>query len=681
MGLFETLANWNPFSSRIVVPEPDVDLDVLAASAEREMLASLYPGLSVEAARRAEREMLAIPPPIDVRKTPRRPGHYEEPRELPYFGSSFNRPIQCMTNWNPQLARQAIDASDAGNFGLSALWMEEMLRDDAVSHGYKTRSGRLFGLPPRVVPAQRDGRPRRGAERAARLWRKYQRLIFPMGCKKEIMKYLYFKNFSICSIAWLNVPNDGEIEGPPYWRIPQFKPWHPYFIIFVPSMDDQDGGAGGQQANGHYQIITYNEGTVDLIGENAPGRGRWVIFQGAGMRPWLDGLDRPLTSPTMRRMYTRRDHARFEERHGLPIMKVKYPTYFGGENKEWQAFDRSLRTLGSEGLLMCPRDKDKPEAGVDVDFVGPPNAAAVTSFVESKKEEDRDIYTLWLGQSLTTEAGQDGGSHAAVLGMERRIDDKAREDAFLISDAEIEWYTTKNGEMRWRMMPGDGAIREQVGRFFSYYNFGDPDLAPHDMIDGTPQEDRRAAAELAKDVNQANLYKAQTLMAVGKVIEQFEKASQEIDAQFVLEQMNIYLKRPDEEEDANPGLSSVLAGIAKDGNFEEIDFRPAKGVRLACARAVRWIVEGYNAPISALGQVQALLLSKGKPWTPQALAAAHAWFAANPTTPAGMEGRLLWDAHGGDAGRAQVVELYQRMQQADARTTRLLSALTEEDGR
>jgi len=660
MGLFDRL---NPFASRpLIVPAESMparlSLDEAAAMAERQI------------------QQLAILPPVDVERTPRRPGQYEEPRQVPYLGSAFYA-TKCMTAWTVKDARAALDALDAGNFGQAGLMMEEMLRDDAVYHGYRTRAGRYFGLPQRYLPAQRDGNERRGGRRAARIWAKNQRLIFPQGARREIYKYLLFFNFAICSVQWITVKNM-EGDDPPYWRLPQFKAWHPYFIRFITSLDEtQYGGVGGDQASGHYQVITYNMGTVDLYGDNAPGRGRWVIFQGAGSRPWQDALIRPLTSPWLRRVYTRRDHGRFEEKHGLPATLIEYPFYLGGESPEFLEFQRNCETMGAEGVYMLPKDKENERAGVNVRFDGPPNSTAVTSFVESKKEEDRDIYTLFLGQTLTTEAGQDGGSHAAVLGMERRIDEKTRDDSQLMGDAEIEWYTTKDGDLAWHMVPGDGPIREQIGRFYAWYNFGDPDLPPHDFIDATPQADRKAMAEVGAIQARISHSKALAVKDMAVAIEKLETMNLVPEPAFLFDQINIQLIRPDDEENANPGLSRALAGIAKDGAFAGIDFAPTAEVRAACLRALRWLLDGYGN-LSMLERVRVRHLATGKPWTPDGLVKARAFFAANEKPAEGMEGQLLWDAWGGDAGRAQVLTLYKEMERADGHTTRLLAALTEE---
>ncbi len=433
---------------------------------------------------------LEVRPPPDVAKFAKRPPHAPEPVQLPYIGGQVN-PTESCTGWTVPRVRLAIEAHDAGNFQQTGLLMEAMLQDDAVYHGYHQRVSGVDTLPQRFVPSKK-----RGGKRAARIWAKYQRLIFPSG-RRELWRYLYFHGFCLCSIQWIKVPNvDGD--GPPFWTIPQFKAWHPFFLNFIPTFQpDEYAGFGGDQAGGYFQVITYNQATLRLVNELAPGNGQWVMFTVGGARPWYDGIVRPLWSPWLRRVYTRRDHARFEEKHGLPVTVIKFPTYMGGENKDFMSFQRDeFLRQGSEGLFFAPQDVTNPNAGMDIELKGPPNAAAVTSFVESKKEEDNDIYTLWLGQSLTTAAGENGGSHAAVLGMERRIDQLKREDAMWVSDAQIEWFDTVDGDRRWHMVPSDGPIREQVGKFFAYYNFGDPELAPYDFVDATPQEDRVRAAEL-----------------------------------------------------------------------------------------------------------------------------------------------------------------------------------------
>lgn len=485
------------------------------------------------------REELAITPPLDVREVAPQPRPGEEYHQLPYLSMwpTFGDPT-----WKPPQARKAINAMDAGDFQMAGLLMEELLKDDAQYHGLRTRQMKVIGLPRRIVPSKR-----RGGKRAARLFAQYQGLVFPPGIVREILKYLYHFRFTICEIVDVKVQNpDGT---PPFWHIPQLKPWHPSFIFWRPNLGNENAMWGGDQIGGNYVLVT-RDGILDLVGENAPGAGRFVLINAGGSRPWLDGILRPAWQPVLRRFYTRRDHARFEERHALGIVKVKYPTYMGGESNEWKAFQQSLRTMGSNGVIMCPRDREKPEVGVDAEFIGPPNAAALQSFDLSKKEQDLDIYTLWLAQSLTTAAGQNGGSHAALLGMERKEDELARDDSTAISDAQIEWYVDDEQQQeRWRMVPADGPLREQVWRYFAYYNFGDPNVAPYVLWDATPQIQRKDAEELKKTRAATQQLRALAAQQLGNAIANLTDAKQDFDGDYLFEQVGLYLKRPIEDPD------------------------------------------------------------------------------------------------------------------------------------
>ena len=517
-------------------------LELMAQQPARELVATPAAPSIMELIGNPDQE-LAIEPPLDVREVAPKPKEGEH-HQLPFL--SLWPTFMGDPTWKPPEARKAIAALDAGDFQMAGLLMEELLKDDAQYHGLRTRTMKVMNLKRRILDSRR-----RGGKRAGRLFRQYQNLIFPAGIIREMLKYLYHFRFVILEIVYVKVRNSDAAEGaPPYWTIPQLKPWHPSFIFWRPNLGNEDALWGGDQIGGNYVLIT-RDGPLDLVGENAPGAGRFVLINAGGTRPWLDGMIRPSWHPVLRRVYTRRDHAKFEERHALGIVKVKYPTYMGGESNEWKAFQQSLRTMGSNGVIMCPRDRENPETGVDADFIGPPNAAALHSFDLSKKEQDNDIYTLWLGQSLTTAAGENGGSHAAVLGMERKEDELARDDSMAISDAQIDWFVDEEFAIeRWRMIPADGALREQVWRFFAYYNFGDPDLAPYVIWDATPDEKRLEAENLRKVRAQVQQSRALAAQQLGNAISDLRDGKVEHDPAYMFEQIGLRLTRPPED-DAN----------------------------------------------------------------------------------------------------------------------------------
>jgi len=567
----EFLGAINPFAP----PEPRIDLDAIVPGSAaipvsygeamqlmvRPPAAEPYaggsmqedPGEALMALFQEPGALHAIEPPLDVKDARPKPAEGEY-RQLPYL--SMWPTFGDQPTWKPPLARKAINAMDAGDFQMAGLLMEELQKDDANYHGLRTRTINLFTLKQRIIPSKR-----RGGKRAARIFAQHRNIIFPTGVLREAMKYLYHFRFAILEIVNVKVRNpDGD---PPYWDIPQLKAWHPSFIYWRTNFGSELAQYGGDQNGGNYVIIT-QDGPVDLVGENAPGAGRFVMLNAGGSRPWLDGMIRPLWNPVLRRIYTRVFHARFEERHSLGIIKVRFPTYMGGESADWKHFQESLRTMGSNGVLMCPRDKENPETGIDADFIGPPNAAALQSFDLSKKEQDLDIYTLWLAQSLTTAAGENGGSHAAVIGQGGKEDTLARDDSLTISDAQIEWYPSPeevdNGAERWHMVPSDGPLRTQVWRYFAYHNFGDPDLAPYFLFDATPDEQRKEAADLKKTAAQTQQSRALAAQQMGNAIADLQKyKTVQYDPAHMFKQIGITLMPEPEDLDPHDDIGVMRA--------------------------------------------------------------------------------------------------------------------------
>lgn len=443
---------------------------------------------------RAPAGQTAILPTQDPRRLGGHRPDLTEHQQWPFVAYSL---VQAATGWTVPAARQAIDELDVGKFGNASLMMEETLRDDAVFHGYRTRQMGFLSAPERIMPAHGK------AHRPSLLLQAYRNTVFPPGVWQDIHRFLLFFRFAICQIVWLKVPNpDGS---PPFWFIPQLKPWHPGHIWYQQTYTTE----GGDLAGGCFVVNTLDEGPIELRdkrregGRNdAPGGGRFVLFSpGGALLPWRSALIRAVWRPWMRRSYTQRDHARYEERHGLPILKIRYPSYWGGESKEFQAFENSVANLGSGGVINCPQDASAPGpngAGIDLDLL---EAKAQTwgSFVASKTEEDNDIYTVFLAQSLTTAAGENGGSHAAVKGLLRVPDELRRDDALATGDVQMEWFDDPTYGQRWRLIPGSGPLRDQMTRYFAYYNFGDPDLAPYIYRDATPPDDRLLAEQIRKE--------------------------------------------------------------------------------------------------------------------------------------------------------------------------------------
>ncbi len=195
--------------------------------------------------------------------------------------------------------------------------------------------------------------------------------------------------------------------------------------------------------------------------------------------------------PWMTRQYAIRDFARFCEVHGMPIVKAKVPAV--GDPIQKQRFQSSLRSLGSESVVMLPQGVDGITASYDLELL----EALDTSwkaFPEILATCDMSIILPILGQNLTTEiAGDTGGSFAAVKG---HSDVK---DSVLVGD---------NASFREDIYNG-------LARPFALFNFDDPDAAP------VTDWDVDSVVDLAK-LSQASL-------AFATACEQLSRAGVEFD--------------------------------------------------------------------------------------------------------------------------------------------------------
>ncbi len=503
------------------------------------------------------RTALAIQPADPATAGPAPPqGEFQQ---VPWLSTPM---IGAGSRWTVADGMAAIQALDAGNFNRAGLLMDETLCDDAVYHGDRTRSLAISNLPQRFIPAKGHA-----GRRAARLLEKHWRLVMPPGTLKTILRYSLFMGFCLCEIVWLEVP-DPEGPGGVLW-VPQLKPWHPAWLQYVQALRSGGGDPGGGvwQVNTQGRIVDgrlQGASQVELSGSDRPGGGKWVLFSyGGALYPWKSAMVRALWQVFFRRLFTRRDHARYEERHGLPWLGVEYPVGWGGESPEWKAFMAALFNMGSSPILRLPQSADG-KGGMKASLIEA-KAQSYGSFASSKKEQDNDIYTLFLGQSISTAAGENGGSHAAMQGGRAMLAELEREDAVALSDAKIEYLDPEAAQTgsqlrealaagdparlralkpagRWRVVPAEGALREQVWRYFALWNFDDQEAAPYWLLDATPAEDM-AAAEKARGE------RAKTVLDIARALTAFDKAGvlDKVDVPRLLEAAGVPLREGGEQ--------------------------------------------------------------------------------------------------------------------------------------
>jgi hypothetical protein len=369
-------------------------------------------------------------------------------------------PITSFTgNWSIQAIRSALQDHRLGMFDQPAQLCDSIFADDRVQATLGSRTGGLF--------AQRMRWSRRGGSKAivkaARdMWRK----AAPQSVLSELMRWAVMLGFAIAEIVW-----DTSVTP---WQ-PYLKPWHPMFVLYRWDLRV-------------YQIIT-QQGPVAVT----PGTGKWVLFTPHGAyRGWLQGSVRSTSDKWFIKQLAWRDWARFNERHGLPIIKAMVPA--AGDPKQKQNFVSNMSSMGQQAVIGLPQNVDG--SGYNVELLEARDRAW-ESFRATIDRCDTSIVLPILGQNLTTEVKE--GSLAAA-----RVHGDIRQNF-------IQYDNETLAEAMYR----------DLLRPWAMFNFGDPDVAPYACWDVTPPEDFAAMADVWLKFGQG----AQYLRQAGYEIEDIEEAA------------------------------------------------------------------------------------------------------------------------------------------------------------
>lgn len=398
-------------------------------------------------------------------------------------GSRFNDiPIQTIpgvdtvgdVNW-------ILQAHDKGQFAMSAQMVDTMMRDDRISGVTGARLGAALASPIELKPANSKSKAARvlkdfqgDSEDEVGLWRK----ICPPAVMRGLMKWGMHLGFGLAQILWITNANT--------W-IPRLKLWHPQFVFW-------------HTGEMRYYVIC-REGAFPLprVDEQAYGDAEWFVWTPYGYQyGWLDALVRSLADKYLMRRWTYRDWARFNERHGMPIIGMKVPTELGDVAAKAKLL-RDVSNIGSEAVVELP--SIDAENQTEMEMIEP-KSRSFESFQLFKKELDVDIAINVNGQNLTTEGGTDGGSRALGQVQNQVRGDIRAFDGLLVH-----------------------AIREQVLCPWAQFNYGDPELAPRVNLQTEPPEDEAV--------------KATTWKTTGDAIGSLKMAGAPVDVRQMLERQGI----------------------------------------------------------------------------------------------------------------------------------------------
>jgi phage gp29-like protein len=518
--------------------------------------------------------------------------------------------------WTVGKVRAALTAHITGQFGDSARLVDAMLADDRVNADTRTRVFAVTGLPFRLEPAQ-IGDQRRAkavAREVETLWPH----IATQAVLHDLIRWSVLFGFSLASTSW---------ETSARQWLPRLTFWHPQHATW----QDFDRTLRVQTTAGESLV--------------APGGGTWVLHAPDGARPWMEGAVRGLAIQWLARSYAMRDQSRDSEKYGLHVMGAVVPSESDKDEKE--AFFSDLRRLGSEGLVMLPRDRE--DRGFDVKYLDP-GTPAWEGFERLIARCERSIATRILGQSNT--ASPDGGSYAKAVALDAIRQDLLESDARSLSQT----------------------LYAQVLRPWAQYNFGDADLAPRPVWDATPPADTASLATTHKTAGEAIASWSTAAAAVGLAV----------DVEALAQTYGVPLRRaPTPPAPVAPPAVEAPPAEALTALADDIDATPPQGVRDALRRGLELHAEGYGGDGLAPETVPAARrLARGEPISIEKARAMRAWFARHESSPGEAEARrddktspawVAWLLWGGDEGKAWASKIMRQVEAREAAASATLA--------
>lgn len=367
--------------------------------------------------------------------------------------------------WSIDGIRGALADHMIGQFNRPAQLVDDMAGDDRVQATLGSRTGGLFSQ--KLI--HRAGHPTPTARECRRAWQKNWQRICPQSIMSELMSWAVMMGFAAAQIVW-------DTTAEPW--VPMLRPWHPMFIYY------------------RWDVRKYVALSADGPITIEPGDGKWFLFTPHGpYRGWVRGSMRAIAEKWFIKGLAWRDWARFNERHGLPIIKASVPA--AGDPAQKSAFVSSLRTLGQQAVIGLPQNVDGTGYGVDLMEA---RDRAWETFGHTVGQCDLAIILTILWQNLTTQVAE--GSLAAA-----RVHGDVRQNA-------IEFDNQTLTE----------AIYSQLARPFAAFNFSSPEDATRSTWDVTPPEDfeskARTLSHAGQGVNQLRLagWKVENLRAMARTL-------------------------------------------------------------------------------------------------------------------------------------------------------------------
>lgn len=309
--------------------------------------------------------------------------------------------IPSPTPWTVSSVRQAIDDHEIGLFSESAKLARAFGRDERISPCRGDRVNALIGGDAAdfsLQPVDSAGLKSRSTAAIKRISEWYDEVVTDAWARKTLFDGIDM-GFSLSHVPWVRTKTEWRPSRPTRWE-PEFTHWDHQRHCYIAQTED------GQQI------------------EVRHGDPNWFIYEPDEGESWMSGAVRAMGIPFLMRQWDYRDWARYNERHGLPIITIKEPS---GERDpgEKESFYAGVKAMGQRGIIRLPQGVEEHESyGVDL------MEAKARSFDSFDKFLDRlniAIAIFYKGQNLTTEVS--AGAYASTGWHMRVRKDYAENDA------------------------------------------------------------------------------------------------------------------------------------------------------------------------------------------------------------------------------------------------------------
>jgi hypothetical protein len=265
------------------------------------------------------------------------------------------RKIKNAISWNPGLkpswtidqARAAVVEHLNGEFQSSALLVEAMLSDDelptSIQKAVTLIVNSTFALNP--ITKQGTDEPDENSAKQAEFMYPYWSQIADTRELGKLVQWWLMLGVGIGELVW-------DKRDPLCFK-PKLKVLHPSFLHVDQSKVQADGTRG---------VFMYQ--SESGMEEVVPGDGRWVLL--GDRHSYMNCGLRALCATWLSKQYALRDWNRYNERHGLPILKAKVPVDASKEDKE-RLYD-DLSGMGSETIALLPCGIDQHGTEFDLEL-------------------------------------------------------------------------------------------------------------------------------------------------------------------------------------------------------------------------------------------------------------------------------------------------------------------------